>query len=38
MEIYEFVTSPSFNAMFSIYVHLSVVLVPLFAVIALLRN
>ena len=38
MEVYEFVTSPTFNAVFSIYVHILIVLAPAFAVAALLRN
>jgi len=37
MELIEFTNEPVFNAMFTIYVYLSAVMVPLFGAIALSR-
>ncbi len=38
MEIIDFTTSISFNAIFTIYTHLTILTAPLFAMLALLRN
>lgn len=38
MEVLEFTNSVSFNVVFTIYVHLTILLAPLFAVFSLTRN
>lgn len=38
MEVIEFTTNPAFNAIFSIYFHLLLILAPIFATIAVTRN
>ena len=38
MEILDFTSDVTFNAIFTIYVYMTVLLAPLFAVLALTRN
>jgi len=38
MEIYEFTTDIVFNTIFTIYVYITILTAPLFAVLALTRN
>lgn len=38
MEIYQFVTSDTFNAIFTIYVNLTVLVIPFFAIFGLFGN
>lgn len=38
MEVLEFTNSNAFNAVFTIYVHITILLTPMFAAFALLRN
>ncbi len=38
MEIFQFTDSNSFNVIFSIYVYLTIIIAPAFAVLSILRN
>ncbi len=38
MQIFEFTDSNSFNVIFSIYVYLTIIIAPAFAVLSMFRN